>query len=156
MIAHYSRHQRHQCSQQISPALHPRQQRTRLLRRLSMVESDNQRQRKQRADTQSQQQRGQPGLRTTQLYKSLLVTSGAMTHRLNRLEQVGLISRVADPQDKRSTLVALTAAGQEKIEQALQVHTQTQNALLSALEPAQRQQLATLLSQLLNASEPDT
>jgi DNA-binding MarR family transcriptional regulator len=95
-------------------------------------------------------------LSPTQLYKSLLVTSGAMTNRLNHLEEAGLIARVADAQDKRSSLVALTAAGQEKIEQALQVHTQTQNTLLATLEPAQRQQLSALLSQLLVASEHET
>ncbi|EJL86378.1 MarR family winged helix-turn-helix transcriptional regulator [Pantoea sp. GM01] len=92
-------------------------------------------------------------LSPTQLYKSLLVTSGAMTNRLNRLEDVGLIMRVADPDDKRSTLVALTDAGLAKIEQALQVHTQTQNHLLSTLDDAQQQQLQSLLSQLLVASE---
>nr|WP_244989311.1 MarR family transcriptional regulator [Pantoea cypripedii] len=92
-------------------------------------------------------------LSPTQLYKSLLVTSGAMTNRLNHLEEAGLIARVADPQDKRSSLVALTVAGREKIEQALQVHTQTQNTLLAALAPAQQQQLSALLSQLLVASE---
>jgi DNA-binding MarR family transcriptional regulator len=95
-------------------------------------------------------------LSPTQLYKSLLVTSGAMTNRLNHLEEAGLIARVADAQDKRSSLVALTAAGREKIEQALQVHTQTQNTLLATLEPTQRQQLSALLSQLLVASEHET
>ena len=95
-------------------------------------------------------------LSPTQLYKSLLVTSGAMTNRLNHLAEAGLIARVADPQDKRSTLVALTVAGREKSEQALQVHTQTPNTLLAALKPAQRQQLSALLSQLLVASEHET
>ncbi len=92
-------------------------------------------------------------LSPTQLYKSLLITSGAMTNRLNRLEAVGSIERVADPADKRSTLVALTAAGKEKIERALHVHTQTQNALLATLDTEQQQQLQTLLAQLLLASE---
>ena len=89
----------------------------------------------------------------TQLYKSLLVTSGAMTNRLNRLEEEGLIARVADADDKRSTLVTLTPAGLAKIEQALQVHTQTQNALLATLDDRQQQQLAALLRQLLQTAE---
>ncbi|WP_343550395.1 MarR family transcriptional regulator [Pantoea sp.] len=92
-------------------------------------------------------------LSPTQLYKSLLVTSGAMTNRLNRLEEVGSIKRIADPEDKRSMLVALTDAGLEKIEQALHVHTQTQNDVLASLDAAQKQQLSALLSQLLQASE---
>lgn len=94
-------------------------------------------------------------LSPTQLYKSLLVTSGAMTHRLNRLEAVGSIVRVADPEDKRSMLVALTDAGIAKSEQALRVHTETQNSLLAALDASQQLQLKSLLSQLLVASEAE-
>ena len=40
-------------------------------------------------------------LSLTQLYKSLLVTSGPMTTRLNRLEQQQLIESVAAPVDNR-------------------------------------------------------
>lgn len=92
-------------------------------------------------------------LSPTQLYKSLLVTSGAMTNRLNRLADAGAIERIADPNDKRSILVALTEAGREKIEQALQVHTQTQNDLLASLDGSQQAQLQALLSQLLQTTE---
>lgn len=94
-------------------------------------------------------------LSPTQLYKSLLVTSGAMTNRLNRLEEVGSIVRVADPDDKRSMLVALSEQGLAKIEQALLVHTQTQNSLLETLDASQQTQLKTLLSQLLVATEAE-
>ncbi|MEG3112032.1 MULTISPECIES: MarR family transcriptional regulator [unclassified Pantoea] len=88
-------------------------------------------------------------LSPTQLYKSLLVTSGAMTHRLSRLEQEGLIERIEDPQDKRSTLVGLTTQGQQRIEQALVVHTATQAAILATLSAAQREALETQLRALL-------
>ena len=88
-------------------------------------------------------------LSPTQLYTSLLITSGAMTNRLNHLEQQGLIRRIADPDDKRSSLVSLTPHGQERIEQALLVHTETQNALLRNLSEAQRAQLESLLRGLL-------
>ena len=72
-----------------------------------------------------------------------------MTNRLNHLEQQGLIRRIADPDDKRSSLVSLTLHGQERIEQALLVHTETQNALLRNLSEAQRAQLESLLRVLL-------
>lgn len=88
-------------------------------------------------------------LSPTQLYKSLLITSGAMTHRLSRLEQEGLIERIEDPQDKRSTLVGLTTQGQQRIEQALVVHTATQAAILATLSAAQREALETQLRALL-------
>lgn len=90
-------------------------------------------------------------LSPTQLYQSLLVTSGAMTNRLNRLEQQGLIERVAAPEDKRSLLVGLTAHGQQQIEHALAVHTATQNAVLAPLAPAEHAELERLLKTLLLA-----
>jgi DNA-binding MarR family transcriptional regulator len=93
---------------------------------------------------------GEPySLSPTQLYKSLLITSGAMTNRLNHLEQQGLIARISDPDDKRSTLVSLTPHGRSLIEQALVVHTATQNRLLENLSLAQREQLGSLLRQVL-------
>ncbi|CCJ84926.1 MarR family winged helix-turn-helix transcriptional regulator [Cronobacter dublinensis] len=88
-------------------------------------------------------------LSPTQLYTSLLVTSGAMTHRLNHLEQQGLIARLTDPDDKRSTLVSLTATGRERIEAALVVHTATQESILQPLSGPERQQLESLLRTLL-------
>ncbi|MGD8202562.1 MarR family winged helix-turn-helix transcriptional regulator [Pantoea sp. FN0305] len=90
-------------------------------------------------------------LTPTQLYKSLLVTSGAMTNRLSRLEQEGLIERIADPADGRSMLVGLTRHGADQIEQALYVHTATQQTLLATLNPEQQKVLETLLRKLLVA-----
>lgn len=88
-------------------------------------------------------------LSPTQLYTSLLVTSGAMTNRLNRLTNEGMIERLADPQDGRSMLVGLTRRGVETIEQAVHVHTETQNALLQGLDSEQQKQLSELLKALL-------
>ncbi|HDC4777410.1 TPA: MarR family transcriptional regulator [Enterobacter kobei] len=88
-------------------------------------------------------------LSPTQLYKALLITSGAMTNRLSHLEQQGLIRRIADPKDKRSTLVSLTSSGKDHIEQALLVHTETQNAVLRNLSDVQHAQLESLLRELL-------
>lgn len=88
-------------------------------------------------------------LSPTQLYKALLVTSGAMTHRLNRLEQEGWIERLPDPEDKRSMRVGLTSQGQLRIERALTAHVQAQEAILSALPAAQRRDLENTLKTLL-------
>ncbi|MXF95749.1 MarR family transcriptional regulator, partial [Escherichia coli] len=51
--------------------------------------------------------------------------------------------------------VSLTPHGQELIEEALIVHTQTQNALLSSLSDAQRAQLESLLRELLLTFPPE-
>jgi DNA-binding MarR family transcriptional regulator len=78
-----------------------------------------------------------------------------MTNRLNHLEQQGFIRRIADPEDKRSTLVSLTPHGQECIERALIVHTETQNALLKPLSGEQHGQLESLLRELLLTFPPE-
>ncbi len=79
------------------------------------------------------------------------MTSGAMTNRLNRLEQQHLIERIAAPEDKRSMLVGLTPHGQQQIEHALRVHTATQEALLAPLGASERAELERLLKTLLLA-----
>src|SRR3954469_22202669 len=43
-----------------------------------------------------------------ELGRTLMLSSGAMTNRLDRLEKAGLIRRVTDPGDRRSVLVELT------------------------------------------------
>jgi DNA-binding MarR family transcriptional regulator len=50
-------------------------------------------------------------LRPTDLFRALLVTSGAMTKRVARLQQGGFILRVSANDDGRSELVRLTAKG---------------------------------------------
>src|ERR1700742_775875 len=50
-------------------------------------------------------------LRPTDLFRALLVTSGAMTKRVARLQEAGLILRVSANDDGRSELVRLTAKG---------------------------------------------
>lgn len=90
-------------------------------------------------------------LSPTSLYNSLLVTSGAMTHRLDRLAADGLIERIPDPNDGRSLLVALTPTGLATLEAALADHLENEHALIEALEPHEREELAGLLRKLLLA-----
>ncbi len=55
-------------------------------------------------------------LTPTELYRSLLITSGAMTNRLTRLESAGMIERIVDEQDRRSVQVCLSERGKALIE----------------------------------------
>ncbi|MFC0400905.1 MarR family winged helix-turn-helix transcriptional regulator [Paraburkholderia rhizosphaerae] len=50
-------------------------------------------------------------MRPTELFKSLLVTSGAMSKRIDRLERMKLVARAADPEDLRASNIVLTDAG---------------------------------------------
>ncbi|SDQ85536.1 MarR family transcriptional regulator [Pseudovibrio sp. Tun.PSC04-5.I4] len=67
--------------------------------------------------------RGRPEPRQmspSELYRSLLMTSGGMTKILKQLETDGLINRVAHKTDKRSSMVQLTEKGKDLAERAMQ------------------------------------
>ncbi len=88
-------------------------------------------------------------LTPTELYRSLMISSGGLTNRLGRLEKAGLIAREPSPDDGRSLLVKLTAAGAEKAEAAFRADMALEAQLLAGLEPSDREQLAGLLRKLM-------
>jgi len=95
-------------------------------------------------------------LSPTALYSSLLISSGAMTNRLERLTTAGLVKRVPDPTDRRSMLVQLTPKGFRAIEAAVAAHTANEQRLLASLTAAERRTMASLLRRLLAEFEdPD-
>lgn len=63
-------------------------------------------------------------MRPTDLYKQLLVTSGAITKRLDSLREQKLIARAAAADDRRSELVMLTKRGQAVADAAMTRITQ--------------------------------
>lgn len=77
-----------------------------------------------------------------------MVTSGAVTKRVDRLERVGLLTRGPDPGDRRGVLVSLTPEGLELANQAVEQHVANEERLLAALSPKDREQLARLLRKL--------
>lgn len=94
-------------------------------------------------------------LTPTQIYTSLMISSGGLTHRLDRLEKAGLIRREKSEQDGRSMLVALTDAGITRVEEACRAHVANGFAFLEALDAKERRQLADLLRKLLVGIEHD-
>lgn len=92
-------------------------------------------------------------LTPTQLYQELVITSGAMTHRIDALERAGLVERIAEPADRRSTLVGLTGRGRELAGRAMAAHMRCEGAMTSLLLPAERDALAALLTRLLHGME---
>jgi DNA-binding MarR family transcriptional regulator len=76
-----------------------------------------------------------------------------MTNRLDRLERAGLVTRMPDPQDRRGILVGLTEQGRAIVEQATATGWATQQHLMAALTPAERETIAALLRKLLLALE---
>ena len=92
-------------------------------------------------------------LAPTTLFSTLMVTSGTMTHRMQRLEHRGLILRVSNPDDARSSLVQLTDAGLDLINQAVKAHVDNEHRLLAPLKPADLAALEHRLSLLLQTLE---
>jgi DNA-binding MarR family transcriptional regulator len=92
-------------------------------------------------------------LKPTDLGNAIVLSSGAMTNRIDRLEQAGLVERLPDPNDRRGTLVALTDKGRQTTDDALIAHLANEERLLGALSAKERTHLARLLRKLL-VSEP--
>src|SRR5579863_2394729 len=81
-------------------------------------------------------------LTPTQLYREMMLTSGAMTNRIDRLEEAGLVSRRPDPEDRRGTLVRLTTKGKALIDAATTKHVVNEQGLLGILSEREQQQLS--------------
>jgi DNA-binding MarR family transcriptional regulator len=88
-------------------------------------------------------------LTPTELMRTALVTSGAITQRLDRLEERGLITRERSRDDGRAVVVSLTDAGREALDAALPDHLDTERKLLEGLSDDDREQLAALLRRFL-------
>lgn len=87
----------------------------------------------------------------SELLSALMLSSGAMTNRLDRLEQSGYIERKAHPEDRRGVRVVLTDEGQAKIDEIVIAHTVFEKEMLSSLTTAEQEQLASLTRKLLLA-----
>ena len=72
------------------------------------------------------------------LQRSLMLSSGGPTTRLDRLESAGLIQRHPDPNDRRGTLIGLTGAGFDLISEAVPAITRYESALVSSAISSER------------------
>ncbi len=94
-------------------------------------------------------------LTPTELYRGLLISSGAMTNRLDRLEASHLITRRVDPDDRRRVRVALTSHGCAVIDRAMDAHVRSLDGVLAGIDDEQRRALEDLLRDLLLRLERD-
>lgn len=83
--------------------------------------------------------------------ESTMVTSGAMTNRIDRLEQRGFVKRSKSPTDGRQVLVSLTKKGMSTVDAALMDHASNELHMVSSLDPVKREQLIELLRELHRA-----
>ncbi|CAA9406899.1 MAG: Transcriptional regulator, MarR family [uncultured Quadrisphaera sp.] len=89
-----------------------------------------------------------------QLMATAMVSSGAITQRLDRLEERGLVRREPAPHDARVVLVTLTPAGRAAVDAVLPDHLATEERLLAGLTPEERGRLADLLRRFLLVADP--
>lgn len=94
-------------------------------------------------------------LTPTRLYEELVLTSGAVTHRVDALERAGLVQRVGAQRDRRSTLAGLTAKGIAVIDAAMGAHMTCEQAMIASMPASERQALAALLQKLLAGIEAE-
>ena len=84
------------------------------------------------------------------LLDTLMVTSGGLTNRIDRLEADGLVERTANPEDRRGIRLQLTDAGRELVDEVTTEYVTNQNRVLdAALQDEERLVLARLLRKLL-------
>jgi len=83
-----------------------------------------------------------------ELVRQSMVTTGAVTNRIDRLEERGLVER-AGTADRRKVLVRLTEAGRALVDEVVTGHLDTERELLGALTARQRRELAHLLRVVL-------
>ncbi|RDX36700.1 MarR family transcriptional regulator [Vibrio campbellii] len=88
-------------------------------------------------------------LTPSELISSMMLTSGAMTNRLDKLEKKGLIAREHSKEDRRSVTVELTAKGFELIDSLIEQHLQAQHELMGSLSSADKGQVNQALKLLL-------
>jgi len=89
------------------------------------------------------------GLSPSQLLESVMLSSGGMTARLDKLAEAGLAYRKADPDDRRVVVVELTAKGRRVIVAATATRFEEAANSLPRLEPDELAALAGLLRRWL-------
>ncbi len=92
-------------------------------------------------------------LSPTRLRKGLMLSSAGVTSRVDRLERRGLLTRVADPDDRRGVIVELTAHGLELVDAAVAANVASDRQLLARLDPDEVATLEALLRKILGGLE---
>jgi DNA-binding MarR family transcriptional regulator len=91
---------------------------------------------------------GQPEVTPTELYRTLMISSGAVSTKIEQLVQRGFVARVASEDDRRSCKVKLTDEGQDYIDGALNAHVANMETMIGVLSSKEQQQLAVLLKKI--------
>jgi DNA-binding MarR family transcriptional regulator len=90
----------------------------------------------------------------TELARWVLLSSGGMTGRLDRMEEAGLVRRRPDPSDRRGVLIELTSKGRAVIDGAIDAHLELYEQLVgAALNKAEQKKFIELTRKQILAFE---
>jgi len=89
-----------------------------------------------------------PPLRMAELAARLEVVPRSATDMVDALERAGLVTRHADPEDRRSVLVGPTPAGRDLLERLEAARRDSAEEIFGSLAPSKRAALAALLDEL--------
>lgn len=92
------------------------------------------------------------GLSQRELGEILGVDPSAVVALVDDLERAGLVRRDPHPDDRRTRLVVVTAAGQVTLAETRELARRVDDGLLAALTPTERATLETLLERLTDPS----
>lgn len=89
------------------------------------------------------------------LAQAVHLSAGTVSLRIDQLEADGLVRRLPDPDDRRSTLVELTDEGSRVFGHVAPGHLALQERLVASLSEGEQATLTVLLRKLLGAFEPE-
>lgn len=87
-------------------------------------------------------------LSPSMLAKDMMLSTSAMTNRLDRLEKRGLIKRTTDPNDRRGLRIELSDEGFALTDEMIVSHVETEERMLSELTQEERDQIRALLTKI--------
>jgi DNA-binding MarR family transcriptional regulator len=90
-----------------------------------------------------------------ELQRTALVTSGAVSQRLDKLERAGFVRRISDVRDGRLVQVELTKKGLREVDRIVEELMLREAQLLEPLTSREQEQLEKLLRRWLLSFEPD-
>ncbi len=90
------------------------------------------------------------GLRINALAERIDDTSSCITHRVNRLQQAGIVEKRPDPSDQRARLIVLQPHGRQLLEQIAPDHVErVRTWIIDALDPDELDELTRLTTKLV-------
>ena len=107
-----------------------------------------------RFDLLAQLDRASGGLTLTELSNRMMVSNGNLTGLVDRLVGNNLVERLPDPDDGRSTRVALTALGKKHFDAMTPAHESWINGMLEGLDKDDIGHLHHLLGKLKLSARP--